>query len=161
MRDILGYCADIPLESVADGTVLLAEGQRTGRAYVLAEGRIEVLRGDIQIAVCDEPGSLVGEMSTLLGSAHTATARALGDAKVHVIEDADAFLKAQPQVLWLVARLLARRLNAATGYLADLKQQFADHDDHFAMVGEVLESLLYESGRDVHRGSDRDDGSGG
>ena len=63
MRAILTHCTDIPVTDVPDGTVLLAEGQKTGRVYVLAQGRIEVLKGDTQITVLDEPGSLVGEMS--------------------------------------------------------------------------------------------------
>jgi CRP-like cAMP-binding protein len=159
MREILRYCAEMPLRQVANGTVLLEQGQKTGRAYVLAEGRIEVLRGDVQVAVCDEPGALIGEMSVLLDQPHTATARALGDAKVHLIEDADAFFRANPPVLWLVGRLLASRLNAATGYLADLKQQFADHGNHLSMVGEVLESLLYVPYREVEPGSDRAPGA--
>jgi CRP-like cAMP-binding protein len=99
MRAILNHCGDIPLEHVTDGTVLLGVGQKTGRVYVLAQGRIEVLRGDTQVTVLDEPGSLVGEMSVLLGVPHNATARALGDAKVHVIEDGEAFFSAHPDLL--------------------------------------------------------------
>ena len=91
MRAILNHCGDIPLEHVPGGTVLLEEGQNTGRVYVLAQGRIEVIRGDTQVAVLDEPGSLVGEMSVLLGVPHTATARTLGNAKVHVINDGKTF----------------------------------------------------------------------
>lgn len=158
MREILDHCGDIPLQPVAGGTVLLTEGQSTGRVYVLAQGRIEVLRGDTQVAVLDEPGSLVGEMSVLLGIPHTATARALGDAKVHVIQNGKAFFSANPQVSWLVAQLLANRLNAATTYLVDLKRQYASHGDHLEMVGEVLESLIHQQERDFRRGSDRDPG---
>jgi CRP/FNR family transcriptional regulator, cyclic AMP receptor protein len=158
MREILKYCGDIPLQDVAGGTELLAEGQSTGHVYILAQGRIEVLRDGTQVTVIDEPGSLVGEMSVLLGLPHTATVRALGDAKVHVIEDGNAFFSANPQISWLVARLLANRLNAATTYLADLKAQYADHGSHLEMVGEVLESLIHQQERDFHRGSDRDPG---
>jgi CRP/FNR family cyclic AMP-dependent transcriptional regulator len=158
MRAILDKCSDVPLEQVADGTNLLAEGQYTGRIYVLAQGRIEVLRGDTQVTVLDEPGSLVGEMSLLLGVPHTATARALGDAKVHIIEDGEAFFRSHPDLSWLVARLLASRLNAATTYLADLKRQFASHGDHLEMVGEVLESLIHQQEREFYPGSDRDPG---
>ena len=75
MRAILNHCGDLPLKEAAGGTVLLEEGQNTGRLYVLAQGRIEVLRGQTQVAVLDEPGSLVGEMPVLLGTPHTATAR--------------------------------------------------------------------------------------
>ena len=156
MRAILQHCADSPLKQVPDGTVLLAEGQKTGRVYILSEGRIEVSRGDTQITVLDEPGSLVGEMSLLLNVPHTATARTLGDPKVYVIEDAADFFSTHPDLSWLVARLLANRLNAATTYLVDLKHQFADYGDHLEMVGEVLEALMLHQERDFHPGSERD-----
>ena len=115
-----------------------------------------MLRGHTQVAVLDEPGSLVGEMSVLLGTPHTATARVLGDAKVHVIEDGRTFFRAHPDLSWLVARLLANRLNAATTYLVDLKRQFAGYGDHLEMVGEVLETLIHQQERDFQPGSDRD-----
>jgi CRP/FNR family cyclic AMP-dependent transcriptional regulator len=158
MRAILHHCGNTPLEHVPGGTVLLEEGQNTGRLYVLAQGRIEVLRGDTPITVLDEPGSLLGEMSVLLGIPHTATARTLGDAKVHVIQDGAAFFSSHPDLSWLVARLLANRLNAATTYLVDLKRQFANHGDHLEMVGEVLETLMHQQDRDFRPGSDRDPG---
>jgi CRP-like cAMP-binding protein len=160
MREILDHCGNIPLRQVADGTILLSEGQNTGRVYVLAQGRIEVFRGDTQVTILDEPGSLLGEMSVLLGVPHTASARALGDVQVHVIADGKAFFSANPAVSWLVARLLASRLNAATTYLVDLKRQFANRNDHLEMVGEVLESLIHQQERDFRRGSDRDPGRG-
>ncbi|HLQ92709.1 MAG TPA: cyclic nucleotide-binding domain-containing protein [Xanthobacteraceae bacterium] len=158
MREILNHCGEVPLEHVAGGTVLLEEGQLTGRIYILAAGKIEVLRGKTQIAVLDEPGSLVGEMSVLLDAPHTATARTLGDAKVHFVKDGKAFFGSNPGIAWLVARLLAHRLNAATTYLVDLKRQFANHGDHLEMVGEVLETLLHQQERDFRPGSDRDPG---
>lgn len=158
MRAILDHCGALPLEHMTGGSVILQEGQNTGRVYVLAEGRIEVLRGGTQVTVLDEPGSLIGEMSVLLGVPHTATARALGDVKVHVITGAAEFFSAHPSLSWLVARLLANRLNAATTYLVDLKRQFADSSDHFEMVSEVLETLIHQQEQDFHPGSDRDPG---
>jgi CRP/FNR family cyclic AMP-dependent transcriptional regulator len=159
MREILEQCGGIPIEDVAQGTMLLEEGRKTGHAYVLVEGRLEVLRGDTQVAIGDEPGSLYGEMSVLLDAPHTATVRAVTDSRVHVIEDAEAFFRDHPQLAWLAARLLARRLNAATSYLADLMRQYAGYGDHLEMVGDVLASLLHEQGRDIKPGSDRDPGS--
>lgn len=157
MREILNHFSDMPQE-VADRTVILDEGQKTGRVYVLAEGRLEVFRGDMQVTVLEEPGSLVGEMSVLLDAPHTATVRALGDAKVHVVEDGAAFFSARPELSWLVARLLARRLNAATTYLVDLKRQFAGCGNHLELVGEVLETLMHQQERSFQPGSDRDPG---
>ena len=37
------------------------------------------------------------------------------------------------------ARILARRLHAATAYLADVKTQFADQKNHFAMMDRILD----------------------
>jgi hypothetical protein len=82
----------------------------------------------------------------------------VGDAKVHVIENGAAFFSSHPELSWLVARLLANRLNAATTYLVDLKRQFADHGTHLEMVGEVLETLMHQQERDFRPGSDRDPG---
>src|SRR6476660_1036148 len=155
MRAFLDHCSELRVENVADGTVLLPEGATTDRVYILADGRIEILRGSTQVAVLDEPGALVGEMSILLGIPHTATARALGDVKVHVVERAAEFFRTHPELSWLVAQLLASRLNAATTYLVDLTRQFAGSGDHLEMVGEVLESLIHQQEREFHPGSDR------
>jgi CRP/FNR family transcriptional regulator, cyclic AMP receptor protein len=158
MRAILDHCRDLPIEQLRHGTTLVKEGQTTGRVYVLVEGRVEVLRGTTQVTVLVEPGSLIGEMSILLGVPHTATARALDDIRVHVINEAGAFFSAHPALSWLVARLLANRLNAATTYLVDLTHQFAGSGDHLEMVGEVLETLIHQQERDFLPGSDRDPG---
>jgi CRP/FNR family transcriptional regulator, cyclic AMP receptor protein len=158
MREILSHFKDVPTRIAPDGTVLLGEGEKTGCIYVLAEGRLEVLRGDTQIAVMEEPGSLVGEMSVLLDGPHTGTVRALGDAKLHVVENGADFLRSNPALSWLVARLLARRLNAATTYLVDLKQQFAGVGNHLELVGELLESMMHQQERNFQPGSERDPG---
>jgi hypothetical protein len=38
--------------------------------------------------------------------------------------------------------ILARRLQDSTTYLADFKRQFGGRSDHFALVDEVLETLV-------------------
>ena len=158
MRAILDHCGDAPVVAIPDGTELLAEGQKTGRVYVLVEGRIEILRGGTQVTILDEPGSVVGEMSLLLDSPHTASARAMGDIKAHAIEDGAAFFNDRPALSWLVASLLAKRLNAATTYLVDLKRQFAHHGDHLEMVAEILDTLIHQQDRAFAPGSARDPG---
>lgn len=158
MRSILAMCGDLPVERVAAGSAILIEGQRTGRVYVLIEGRLEVLRGSTQVAVLDEPGSVVGEMSLLLDVPHTASVQALDDARLHVISGGDAFFAENPELSWMIARLLANRLNSATTYLVDLKNQFAGYGNHLEMVGEVLESLMHQQDREFSPGSDRDRG---
>jgi CRP/FNR family cyclic AMP-dependent transcriptional regulator len=158
MREILRHFENVPTQIAPDGTILLDEGDKTARLYVLVEGRLEVLRGDAQIAVMEEPGSLVGEMSALLDLPHTGTVRALGDAKLHVVENGADYLRSRPELSWLVARLLARRLNAATTYLVDLKRQFAGVGNHLELVGELLESMMHQQQKNFQPGSDRDPG---
>jgi len=76
MASILDKCVGVPRKDFAPGTILLSEGETSGRLYILAEGSVEVLRGDTQVAVLGEPGSVFGEMSVLLNRPHTATVRA-------------------------------------------------------------------------------------
>ena len=57
MRAILDHCGAVPLEHMAGGSVILEEGQNTGRVYVLVEGRIEVLRGGTEVTAESESSS--------------------------------------------------------------------------------------------------------
>jgi CRP-like cAMP-binding protein len=122
----------------------MSEGETSGRLFVLAEGTVEVLRGETKVATVSEPGAMFGEMSVLLKRPHTATVRAKGPVSVFVFDDAEQFLKSNPEIAFLLGRLLAERLNAATTYLVDLKRQFEGHGGHLGMVGEVLEALIHQ-----------------
>lgn len=141
---LLDHCRDLPERAIEAGTVLLQEGERSGRLYVLVEGTLEVYRGEVDFATVSEPGAVFGEMSVLLDMDHTASVRASTPARVHVIDEAAAFLAAHPDALLPIATLLARRLSNATTYLVDLKRQFQDQRDHFAMIDEVLESFTVQ-----------------
>ena len=141
MPSLLDHCRGLVERQIAPGGVLLREGERSGRLFVLADGTLEVYRGEVEIALVSEPGAIFGEMAALLDQPHTASVRAVTEARVHVIEDASQFLSANPQVLLPIATLLARRLQSATTYLVNLKQQFEDRKDHLGMVDEVLELL--------------------
>jgi CRP/FNR family cyclic AMP-dependent transcriptional regulator len=142
LHAVLEYCKGLPLERHAAGDVLIAEGPATGRMFILSSGAIEILRDGTTVAAIDEPGAIFGEMSALLGGGHSATVRAATDAVVYRIEDAQAFLKQKPEIGFHVAVILARRLSDATIYLADFKRQFGGRSDHFALVDEVLETLV-------------------
>jgi CRP/FNR family cyclic AMP-dependent transcriptional regulator len=155
MQSVLDRWESRSKTQVPAGAVLIAEGMTSGRLYVLAEGLIEVMRGETQVAVVSEPGSFFGEMSVLLDLPHTATVRALSDATVYAFEDAEGFLRSDPEIALLVARMLAQRLNAATTYLVDLKRQYAGNGNHLDMVSEVLASLLHNQEAEFSPGSDR------
>jgi CRP-like cAMP-binding protein len=122
---------------------------------VLADGQLEVLRGDSVVAVLSEPGAVTGEMSVLLDRPHTATVRTSAPSTLYEFENAAAFLDEHPAVALLIARLLAQRLNVATTYLADLMQQYAGHGTHLEMVGEILQNMINLPPQQVSPGSDR------
>jgi CRP-like cAMP-binding protein len=155
MREVLNYCGGGIQRNVPAGTLLIHEGGTTGHLYVLIEGRLEVVKGDTVVANITDPGAVVGEMSVLLDKPHTATVRAASDSAIYEFGDAAAFLREQPAVALLIARLLAQRLNVATTYLADIMHQYAGHGDHLAMVGEILQSMINLPPMSVSPGSDR------
>lgn len=155
MRAILNYCTGGTARDVSAGTFVIHEGSTTGHLYVLIEGRLEVLKGDTVVASIAEPGAVLGEMSVLLDQPHTATVRAASDSTIYEFSDAASFLREQPAVALLLARLLAQRLNVANTYLADIKRQYAGHGNHLAMVGDILQSMINLSPTQVSPGSDR------
>ena len=155
MQSVLERYDDSKKIDAPAGAVLLSEGVRSGHLYVLAGGVIEVLRGDTRVAVVSEPGSIFGEMSALLDVPHTATVRTLSPSTVYAFDNAVEFLRSDPEIALIVARLLAQRLNTATTYLVDLKRQYAGQGNHLGMVSEVLASLLHQPDIDFRPGSDR------
>ncbi|WKA29711.1 Crp/Fnr family transcriptional regulator [Bradyrhizobium roseum] len=155
MRAVLDYCTGGFQRQVPAGTFVLHEGSKTGHLFVLLEGRLEVIKGNSVVAVLTEPGALLGEMSVLLDQPHTATVRAAADSIVYEFDDAAAFLRDQPQVSLLIARLLAQRLNVANTYLADLMRQYAGQGNHLSMVGELLQSMINLPPSQVSPGTDR------
>lgn len=158
MSEILDVCRSIPLREFAAGQDLLTEGGKTGLLYVLADGEVEIVKGEYQINIVSEPGAVFGEISALLDMAHMATVRALTDCRVHEIPNGEAFLKSHPEIAYRLSQLLARRLHGVSCYLVDLKQQFAGHDNHLGMVDDVLETLVHQQQRQFTPGSDRDPG---
>ncbi|MBR0812301.1 cyclic nucleotide-binding domain-containing protein [Bradyrhizobium diazoefficiens] len=155
MRAVLDYCSGGTERKVEAGTLIVTEGGTSGHLYVLMQGKLEVLKGEMVVAIVTEPGAVLGEMSVLLGQPHTATVRAWSDAVVYEFEDAASFLEKEPGVALLIAKMLAQRLNVANTYLADLKRQYAGHGTHLAMVGEVLQSMINLPPLEVSPGSDR------
>jgi CRP-like cAMP-binding protein len=146
MSAILEVCTDLPERTFAAGEMLIEDGTEAGVVYILVDGLVEVIKEDVQIATASEPGSVFGEVSVLLDSQHTASVRTLAPSVFRVVENANAFLTSRPDIMFHIARLLARRLSYVTGYLVDIKHQFEDQESHLGVVDEVLESLVHHQG---------------
>lgn len=155
MRGVLSLCDGLPERRFEASEVLLVEGGQDNKLYILIDGEVEVLKGDTQVNIQGDAGAIFGELAILLNVPHTATVRAVIPSRVYVIEDAGAFFCAHPDFAFLLAKLLAKKLNSITTYLVDLKNQFQDQQGHLGMVDEVLESLLTQQVEEHTPGSDR------
>jgi CRP-like cAMP-binding protein len=98
--------------------------------------------------VANQPGAIFGEISVLLGEPHSATVKTVKPSTMYVVDDADKFLQDHPNLAFVVARLLAQRLSAATTYLVDLKRQFERRGDPIRSVGDALEALIHQQNRE-------------
>jgi len=157
MAFILDYCKNLPSITLNDGDILLKEGGKSNKFYILIDGECEILRGSFQINKVSEPGSILGEMSILLNNPHMATVKSIKTTNLYVVNDAADFLKSNTDITFHLAKTLALRLNGVTSYLMDIKKQFEGSEDHFGMVDEVLESLIYnQDDEQIELGSDRD-----
>lgn len=148
-RSVLSICSDLPETSFAAGETLIHEGERLGQLFILIDGEVGVSKTSIEVAIVNEPGSMFGEMSTLLDRPYSATVTARSPVRVYRIDDADQFLAGNSAVMYHVARLLAKRLHDVTSYLVDIKKQFRDREDHFGIVNDVLESLMHHQSAEV------------
>jgi CRP/FNR family transcriptional regulator, cyclic AMP receptor protein len=152
MNLLFKCCAGLPQVNLERGAVMLTENAKSGKLYILIEGEVAVLRGDVVVATISEPGAVFGEMSLLLDAPHTASVMALRPTKAYLAENAESFVKDNPEILRYIAALLALRLQSATGYLADLKRQFAESQNHLGMIDEVLDSLLNQQNSEFNPG---------
>ena len=134
----------------------MTEGEPSERMYVLARGSLEVVRSGELVATIADPGVALGEISALLDQSATATVLARDAAVVKVIDDPIAFMTSDPTVLLDVARTLAGRLARMSGYLVDVKQQYADAGGHLGLLDDVLSELSFGQEPSVDPGSDRD-----
>jgi CRP/FNR family transcriptional regulator, cyclic AMP receptor protein len=141
MLRVIEFCRSFPAQPFAPGAIILREGDRTGRLYVLSEGRVSIRKGNTEVARVDRPGSLFGEMSVLLDIPHSASVVAIDHVGMHIVPDAETFLINTPHAALVAARVVAQRLFDATSHLAELKIQTRDAEAHFGPVGRVFDTL--------------------
>lgn len=153
---LLELAADLPERRYAAGDAVLEQGTRPGTLHILETGVVVVERDGEPVARIAAPGAVFGEMSYVLDQPTTATVRCQTDAVFRVAEDAEAFFHAQPLAALEILRISARRLDALTRYLVDVRQQYADRGDHLAMIGTVLDALSHQQGPAARPGSARD-----
>jgi len=112
------------LVSYETGETLFFEGDDSQDIYVLVSGKLDVLKGTQKIADIVKEGVVFGEMSFLLNEKRTATVKAMTDVKAVRIpkENVEPFLKEFPEVVTVVAKFLAKRLDATSQTLFGFRE---------------------------------------
>jgi CRP/FNR family transcriptional regulator, cyclic AMP receptor protein len=109
----------------ARNDVLFHQGEAADELFVIDEGRIAIAQrstdGRESVVAVLEGGEMFGEMALFDEAPRSADARALVDSSVVVLgyEPVRAVLRARPELLWVVVRLLSLRLRATDEALAD------------------------------------------
>ncbi len=105
--------------------LLFNQGDPAHEMFVVEQGRIAIATkapdGRESVVAVLENGGLIGEMGLFDGAPRSADARALTESRLLVLDYSAVreALEAHPDVLWVVVRLLARRLRATDEALAD------------------------------------------
>ena len=128
------------------GDVIFRQGDAADHLYVVAGGRVAVAArasdGREAVMAVLGPGALFGELPLFDARPRSADVRALTDVHLVVVafDDVRAALRRQPEVLWVVVQILARRLRNTDEALADA--MFLD------VTGRTAKRLLELAGPD-------------
>lgn len=139
---VLQLAAGFPLRSAHPGEIIIEEEGESSELLILEQGTVEIRRAGQLVAVVDEPGATLGEVSMLLDSPSTADVVARGEVDLRVVAEPEALFNEHPELALFVARQLADRLARVTSYLADLKDEFGDADGQMGLVPQIVSELL-------------------
>lgn len=101
----------IRLQEYAEGDIVLNDGELGKGFCILESGALEVVREGKTLSEIDQPGSIFGELSEILGLKRDAVIKAKTPAKVrHVEESIEDIVSKNPKVSVKLIRTLGRRL---------------------------------------------------
>lgn len=140
MESLLSLTATLPTRSLQPGEILMSQGETGGDLFILQNGKLTVERDAVTIATLDTPGALIGEMSVLLGTRHSATVKASGPASVRVIRDARSILEKDPALTFAIARLMAGRLDVTSALLVNMSKEHSGKAER-SVLGRIISAL--------------------
>ncbi len=145
MQTILDYCKDSEPKLFKSGELLLTEGSKSGNVYILLEGKVDIIKGDMVINSVSDPGAIFGEMSVLLDLPHMASVKTVAPSKLYEFTNTTETIFNSDDISWQLATVLAGRLNNITNFLVDLKKRSTESEEQLGMVCEVLEKYIYQN----------------
>lgn len=134
---LMGQGKEIHLDK---GEILFTEGQAAAGLYVVLEGEIEIskqVHGRRVVLGMHLAGGIIGEISWLTGSPHTATGETLTPSRVYRFgpELFQAVVEASP-LAGLVLPLMAQRLRKTEATI--------QHDEKLSALGKLAAGLAHE-----------------
>jgi CRP/FNR family cyclic AMP-dependent transcriptional regulator len=145
---VLEKLSAFPIRVYEAGDVVIHESSTTERLWVLQHGVVDVVKDDVPLARVEEPGAVFGEMALILGRAHTANVLAVASSSFFVVDGAQAYLEAEPEMARYVLRVLAGRLDAANRFLIDARTAYLEAGQRHG----VLDEMFSKIGRALHIG---------
>lgn len=124
-------------ETYSKNEVIIKEGEKGNRAFVINKGHVEIKKNTIDknsavIAILG-PGQIFGEMCLFDDKQRSASAYAMGDVELSVIEKAEfiKYLENTPPELKVIIELLLKRIRQTSSLVALLKTetQYTSNND--------------------------------
>jgi len=114
---------NLPKIDVSAGQTLLEEGTTSTTIYILQTGKVSISASGEHLCDCDVKGTVFGESSVLLSRETSAKVEIIEDATFLQIEDAENYLKQQPELIFSIAQILATRIIHMNGVFVDIKHE--------------------------------------
>ena len=137
---VLRKLSSLPIETYAEGALVLPSGSRTGKLLVMIKGVVAVIRSGMRIAEIAEPGAVFGDLAVLLDQPHSADVRALQPSTFYVA-DGGTILRVDPVVALYVAVILAQRLDTVAGLLVEARRRMEHAEQPHRILRETLDHI--------------------
>ena len=115
----------LPEVEIEKDAIILEEGDHGSKVFVLLSGGVKITSGNHLIAKEENPGSILGELSALLGTNYVATVATTVDSKFYVIDNFINFLKENSDVAVNVSQTLAYRLVYMNEHFVEVRNKIS------------------------------------
>lgn len=130
----------IRLQEYSEGDIVLNEGELGKGFCILESGSLEVVREGKTLSEIDQPGSIFGELSEILGMKRDAVIKAKTTSKVrHVEESIEDIVTKNPKVSVKLIRTLGRRLYRMNRLAT---KEMSANETHTPATGETTIKIL-------------------
>lgn len=134
-------------ETYSKNQIIIEEGETGNKAYVINKGHVEIrkktLDNDSAAIALLGPGQIFGEMCLFDNKKRSASAYAMGDVELSVIEKEDftKYLNDTPPQIKIIIELLLKRLRQTSSLVALLKTEIQFSSTKETLIQDNIEEL--------------------